>query len=229
MRTTAQLGIFAVLAATSGPLLGQATPGTVQTRKPATVSAAQEWDFNLTVDGYIIPDGTSYVNPVFTADHKWLHMEGRYNYENLRMGSLWFGYNTATGTLIRAPAGELDVAPMIGGVFGRTNGIAPGLEVTLNFKNKIEASLTNEYVFDTTSKSGNFYYAWPQLTYSPLGWLQVGAVAQHTVAYHTPVSIQRGFLVGVSHNAWELTTYVFNPGISGTTVVLELGVSFKGP
>ena len=106
MRTTAQLAIFAVLAATSSPLLGQATPGTVQTRKPATVSAAQEWDFNLTVDGYIIPDGTSYVNPVFTADHKWLHMEGRYNYENLRMGSMWFGYNTATGTLIMAPAGS---------------------------------------------------------------------------------------------------------------------------
>jgi hypothetical protein len=81
MRTTVQLAIFAVLAATSGPLLGQATPGTVQTRKAATVSAAQEWDFNLTVDGYIIPDGTSYVNPVFTADHNWLHMEGRYNYE----------------------------------------------------------------------------------------------------------------------------------------------------
>ena len=77
MRTTAQLAIFAVLAAASGPLFGQATPGTVQTRKPATVSAAQEWDFNLTVDGYIIADGTSYVNPVFTADHNWLHMEGR--------------------------------------------------------------------------------------------------------------------------------------------------------
>ena len=122
---------------------------------------------------------------------------------------------------------EFDVAPMFGGVFGRTNGIAPGLEVTLNFKNKIETSLTNEYVFDTTSKSGNFYYAWPQLTYSPLEWLQIGAVAQRTVAYHTPVNIQRGFLVGVSHNALELTTYVFNPGISGTTVVLELGVSFK--
>jgi hypothetical protein len=53
----------------------------------------QPWEYNLTVDGYIIPDGTSYVDPVFSADHNWLHLEARYNNENLRTGSLWVGYN----------------------------------------------------------------------------------------------------------------------------------------
>jgi len=225
MRIAPQLAVVLVLL---GHVLGQATPGTVQTRKAAAVTTATQWDFNLTVDGYIIPDGTSYVDPVFTADRNWLHLEARYQYENLRTGSLWFGYNYSHGDVDKGSTWEFDLTPMIGGVFGRTNGIAPGLEVSLNFKNKIEASLTNEYVFDTTSKSGNFYYAWPQLTYSPVEWLQVGAVAQHTVAYKSPVSVQRGFLVGFSHGAWEFTTYVFNPGIAGTNVVLELGVSFKG-
>ena len=51
MRSAAQLAILAVLAATSDPLLGQATPGTTQTRKSATGSAANKWDFNLTIDG----------------------------------------------------------------------------------------------------------------------------------------------------------------------------------
>ena len=51
----------------------------------------------------------------------------------------------------------LDVTPMIGGVFGRTNGIAPGCDASLTYK-KIELSISNEYVFDTTHKSGNFYY-----------------------------------------------------------------------
>ena len=55
----------------------------------------EQWEFNLTVDGYIIPDGISYVDPVFSADHKKLHLEARYNYENLHTGSVWVGYNFA--------------------------------------------------------------------------------------------------------------------------------------
>jgi hypothetical protein len=219
MRTTQQFVALAVLVVVSGKAHdAQATPGSAPIKTPA--AAAQPWEYNLTVDGYIIPDGTSYVDPVFTADYDWLHMEARYNYENLHTGSLWVGYNFSAGkTLV------LSVTPMIGGVFGRTNGIAPGCEASLTYK-KIEASISNEYVFDTTSKSGNFYYAWPQLTYSPVEWLHVGAVAQHTKAFHTAFNIQRGFLVGFSHKKWEFTTYVFNPGSAGTTVVLEAGVSF---
>ena len=103
-------------------------------------------------------------------------------------------------------------------------GIAPGCEASLSY-GKIELSVANEYVFDTGSKSGNFYYAWPQLTYSPLAWLRLGLVAQHTKAYQTSVSIQRGFLVGVSYKSVEFTTYIFDPEAQ-PTAVLEVGYSF---
>jgi hypothetical protein len=225
MITLRQFAMLAVLLCIGGPLPGQATPGSTHMKTPA--AEAPEWKYNVTVDGYIIPDGTSYVDPVFTADYSRLHLEARYNYENLRTGSLWVGYNFRRGDVDKGGKWELDAKPMVGGVFGRTNGIAPGLEIALKYKTKIEATITNEYVFDTTSKSGNFYYAWPQLAYSPVDWLQVGAVAQHTVAYHNGVNIQRGFLVGFWHGHWEYTTYVFNPGIAGTTVVLELGWDSK--
>ena len=86
--------------------------------------------------------------------------------------------------------------------------------------------ILNEYVFDTRGRSGNFYYSWPELTYSPVGWLRVGAVAQHTKAFETSLDVQHGFLVGVSHKHVEFTTYVFNVGWTDPTVVLELGVSF---
>ncbi len=168
----------------------------------------------------MIPHGQSYANPVFTADRDWLHLEARYNYENLRTGSLWAGYNFSAGKKL-----VLAVTPMIGGVFGRTNGIAPGCEASLTYK-KVELSISNEYVFDTTSKSGNFYYSWPQLTYSPTDWLRVGLVAQHTKAFQTALNVQRGFLVGFSHKKWEFTTYIFNAGWTDPTVVLEVGVSF---
>ncbi len=218
MKARLQLAVIALVVLLSGQALAQETPSSPPAQPPAT--AQNPWDFNLTVDGYIIPDGTSYVDPVFSANRNWLHLEARYNYENLRTGSLWVGYNFSAGKKL-----VLEVTPMIGGVFGRTNGIAPGCEASLTYK-KVELSISNEYVFDTTHKSGNFYYSWPQLTYSPTNWLRLGAVAQHLKAFQTSLDVQRGFLVGVSHKQWEFTTYVFNPETGNPTVVLEVGVNF---
>ena len=179
------------------------------------------WDFSVTVDGYLIEGEDGYAQPTFTADHKWLHLEARYNYENFHTGSIWGGYNFSWGR-----NWQFSVTPMVGGVFGRTNGIAPGCEASLAWK-ILTFSLDNEYVFDTTSKSGNFYYAWPQLTVQPLKWFNFGGVVQHTKAFQTDTNVQRGFFVGFQHKAVEFTTYVFEPGSSSTSVVLELGASFS--
>jgi hypothetical protein len=199
-------------------MLGQGTASSA----PAQSSNVSKnpWAFKLTIAGYIIPNETSYADPILTADRYGLHLEARYNDENLRTGSLWAGYNFSAGkTLV------LKVTPMIGGVFGRTTGIAPGCEASLTYK-KIELSISNEYVFDTTNKSASFYYSWPQITYSPVDWFRVGAAAQRTKAFQTSLDVQRGFLVGVSHKHVEFTTYIFNAGWTDPTVVLELGVSF---
>ncbi len=218
MKVARQFGAIAVTVLFVASALAQVSTGSA----PGTSadSSTNKWAYNLTIDGYIVPDDQSFVDPVFMADRNWLHLEARYNYENLRTSSLWVGYNFSAGKNV-----ELNITPMIGGVFGRTNGIAPGLEASLSYK-KFDLSISNEYVFDTTDQSESFYYSWPQLTYSPVDWLRVGAVAQHSKTYHTAVDIQRGFLVGVSHKKWEFTTYVFNPGFTDPTVVLEGGISF---
>ena len=117
------------------------------------------------------------------------------------------------------------ITPMIGGVFGRTTGVAPGCEASLTYK-KVELSVSNEFVFPTGKNATSFYYAWPQLTYAPFGWLRIGLVAQRTKAYHTELDTQRGFLVGFSHKKMDFTTYVFNAGWTQPTVVLEFRASF---
>jgi hypothetical protein len=183
-------------------------------------SASAVWEFAITGDGYIVPHQDGYFSPTLAADHGWLHLEARYNYENLRTGSLWAGYNFTAGKKLVFKA-----TPMIGGVFGRTNGIAPGCEASLTYKT-ISLSVSNEYVFDTGIKRSNFYYAWPQLTYSPVEWFRIGLVAQRTKAYHTTLDTQRGFLAGISHKNLEFTTYVFNAGWTTPTVVLEASYSF---
>ena len=193
---------------------------------PANPSATPQpppnvpWTFSITVDGYIPPDEDAYVNPWLTADHGWLHLEARYNYEDLRTGSVWVGYNFSAGKKL-----VLNVTPMIGGVFGRTTGVGPGCELSLSYW-KLKLLIPNEYVFDTTGSNRSFYYSTPELTYSPTGWLHVGLAAQHTKALETKFDVQRGFLVGFSHKHAEFTTYVYNAGFGDPTVDLEVAWSF---
>jgi hypothetical protein len=234
MRATSYCAAFFMVLLLAAHALGQkatatpAPPAKAAASSSASGSAQSDgegssqasWSASLVVSGYIIPDQDGYASPVFTAAHRRLHLEARYNYENLRTGSAWIGYNFTAGKQL-----ELSVTPMIGGVFGRTNGVAPGCEASLTYK-KIELSVSNEYVFDTGAKAGNFYYSWPQLTYSLKDWLRLGLVAQRSKAFQTKLDTQRGFLVGFNHKKAEFTTYIFNAGWTTPTVVLEAGWSF---
>jgi len=199
----------------------QVAAQTETSNAPASTAApANSWDFNVSVSGYLVSHGQSYASPTFTGDHGTLHVEARYNYEAQRTGSLWAGYNLSTGKKL-----VLDVTPLIGGVFGNLNGIAPGLEFTGTYK-KVQLYSANEYIFDTGTKAGNFFYTWTQFTYSPVGWFTVGYVMQRTRAYTTPLDVQRGPLVGFTYKKTNFTTQIFNPGEADPTVVLSLGYSF---
>ena len=178
------------------------------------------WTFNASISGYLVPQGQSYASPTFTADHNTLHLEARYNYEAQRTASLWVGYNWSWGKKF-----VLDATPMIGGVFGNVDGVAPGLEFTVTYK-KLQLYSANEYIFDTGASAHNFFYTWTQLTYSPRKWFTVGYVVQRTRAYHTPLDIQRGLLVGFTRKKLSFTTQFFNIGETDPTVVLSLGYSF---
>jgi hypothetical protein len=211
------LGALAAVVLLAGQVLSQTATAPPS---PSADAPANPWAFSLSTYGYIVPHQQSYVNPNFTADHSWLHLEARYNYENQETGSLWAGYNWSVGHKL-----QLAVTPMIGGVFGRTGGIAPGYETSLTYK-KVQLSTQGEYVFDLKDRSGSFFYSWMELTYSPLDWFNVGVAAQRTKAYHTDLDVQRGFLVGFSHKNVNFTTYVFNAGWTDPTVILSLGFNF---
>lgn len=216
MRTEQYLGL--VIAAI---FCASRLPAQTATSKPPTRTLqATPWKFNLSVDGYLVPQGQSYVSPIFTVDHSVLHLEARYNYEAQQTASLWVGYNWNVGTTL-----ALEATPMIGGVFGKLDGIAPGLELTVTY-HKFQLYSANEYVYDTTQKAGDFFYTWTQLTYSPKKWFTAGYVVQRTRAYNTPLDIQRGFLVGLTRKKASFTTQVFNLGQTDPTVVLTAGYGF---
>ena len=152
-------------------------------------------------------------------DRNWLHLEARYNYEDLETVSAWVGYNLSGG-------GKLawEFTPMLGGVFGNTTGIAPGYRGTLSWW-KLELYSEGEYVFDTGNSSDNFFYNWSELSLAPVDWFRFGLAVQRTKLYQTDFDLQRGFLVGFSFKRLDLTTYVFNPD-DQPTFVFAVGVSF---
>ena len=148
------------------------------------------WSFSASVYTYIVPDDRDYVQPTFTADRGWLHLEARYNYEALETGSAWVGYNFSGGEKL-----AWEFTPMLGGVFGDTTGIAPGYKGSLSWW-KLELYSEGEYVFDTGDSSDSFFYNWSELTLAPVDWFRFGLVTQRTRVYQTDRDIQRGLLVG---------------------------------
>jgi hypothetical protein len=214
--------VCVALVLSAGQALGQTTKAPVATNPPppAIENEAKQWSFSATAMGYLVPNSRDYMQPTITADRGWLHLEARYNYENLETGSAWLGYNFSGGQKL-----TWEVTPMLGGVFGNTTGIAPGYSGSLSWW-KVQLYSEGEYVLDTGNSSGNFLYNWSELSLAPAEWVRFGLVTQRTRVYHTDRDIQRGLLVGFSYKKLSFTAYVFNPDESRPTLVLAAGLQF---
>ena len=212
--------ITMITAALLDPVLATSQTTNTVDAMSAEHPTADEWSFSTSLFGYVVPESRDYINPNFTADHRWLHLEARYNYEALETGSLWIGYKYSTGENV-----VFEVTPMLGGVFGELTGVAPGGNLALSY-HRFEVSSQIEYVFDTGTSSGNFFYTWTELTYSPWDWFRAGVVIQRTKAYKSELDIQRGFLAGVSYKRADFAVYVFNLGWTDPTIVLSAGFNF---
>ncbi len=174
------------------------------------------WSFSASAYGFFVPESPSYLNPNVAADRGGLHLEARYNYEALETGSAWFGWKFGFGDAL-----SLELTPMLGGVFGSVNGIAPGLLLSLGWR-ELALSSQSEYLFDAAGRSGDFGYTWSELSWSPAEWFRTGLAVQRTRAYASPLDVQRGLLAAVSWRGVELATYVFNLGWTTPTVVVAV-------
>ena len=212
--------VVVVLAGHSALAQETKTTATAMKPAPAADASAKAWSFDASVYTYFVPDSHDTVSPVVMADRGWLHLETRYNYENFRTGSIWFGYNFSVGDKL-----VLDFTAMIGGVLGDTAGVAPGYRFSLSYW-KLELTSESEYVFDSRDSSQSFFYNWSELAVSPADWFRAGVVVQRTRLYGEDRDVQRGFLAGFSYKKANATAYVFNPDASKPTVVLALGLSF---
>lgn len=181
--------------------------------------AADNWDISPAINFYFIPDDF-FVLPIITFDRHRLHLEARYNYEDRETFSFWAGYNFEGGTKL-----SYAITPMIGGVVGNSNGVAPGLRFELAFR-RFTLSSESEYFFDLNKNENNFYYNWSDLSYSIKDWLWVGASGQRTKAFQSELDIQYGLLVGAGYKRWELNTYLYNVGSTDTFLMVAVSANF---
>jgi hypothetical protein len=178
------------------------------------------WSFSASASTYIVPDSGNFVQPTFSTDRGWLHLEARYNYEALHTGSVWVGYNFSGGEKL-----TWEFTPMLGGVFGDLTGIAPGYKGSLSWR-KLGLYSEGESVFDTGNFSDSFFYNWSELTLAPVDWFRFGLVTQRTRAYQSDRDIQRGGLVGFTYKKVELSAYFLNPDEDTPTFVIGVGLDF---
>jgi hypothetical protein len=201
----------------------QAADSATKAPAQATDVAARKWEFSASAYTYFVPDtedSNDYVQPTLTADRGWLHLEARYNYEAIGSGSAWFGVNLGGGENV-----TWTLTPMIGGVFGDTDGVAPGYKGSLGWR-KLELYSEGEWVFDAEDMASSFFYNWSELTYAPVESFWFGVVTQRTRAYQSDREIQRGLLVGFSWKRLEVVGHVFNPDDSKPIVVLSARLTF---
>ena len=181
---------------------------------------APSWTVSASAATYMVADDKNYVQPTVAVDRDWLHLEGRFNYEDRNTGSAWFGRNFEAGSTV-----TLEIAPMIGVAFGRTAGVAPGYKGTLQWR-VLDLYSEGEYLFDTGNSSDSFLYTWSEVGVSPRDWLRAGFAVQRTRVYQTELDTQRGLFAGVSFRRANISAYVFDSGGARPTVVLSVGASF---
>lgn len=196
------------------------TVAIVVSASAAAETTPSPWSVSVATYTYILQHDRDYVNPNVYLDRDWIHVEARFDYEDLDTASVWAGYNIDGGTDL-----VYQVTPMIGAVFGHMNGIAPGCEISLAYKGLLFSN-QSEYVFDAQTRASDFFYAWTELSYAPVRWMRFGAVMQHTKAFDTGLDVERGPLLGFSYGRFDFAVYVFNVDKPDPPVVLGIAASF---
>lgn len=191
---------------------------TISPETPDTISSA--WSFAASALHYILPVEKDFTIFIGSADYKALHLEARYNYEDLNTVSVFGGYRFETGYSF-----ILGVTPMAGFVFGNTDGVIPGLELDMTWR-KLDFYAESEYVIDFAGSENNYFYTWSELAITPLKHIRTGISANRTRLYQTELDLQRG--VFVQYSFWELTTGVhyFNPLSSNDFFIATLDYEF---
>jgi len=135
------------------------------------------------------------------------YLEARYNYEDIRTASLYFGKSFYVGKQT-----SFEIIPMIGGVVGTINGISPGFNCSLEYK-IFSASSESQYTFDMRNSDNSFYWDWTNFSFGVYKNLGVGGSVQiylprsgdatYTAGPMINLKFKHLLLEAFSYNIWQ--------------------------
>ncbi|ANE51241.1 hypothetical protein [Flavisolibacter tropicus] len=179
----------------------------------------KNWDVSAVALSVLTPDDF-FIVPVVYANYKRWHFEPRYNYESLKTFSLFAGYNIVGGKKF-----QYLLTPMLAGVVGRIDGIAPGLEADLAY-GRFRFYTEMEYLFDLNSSADSYYYAWSHFRFVINNWMSAGIAGGRNRVYQNDVKVQRGVSLGFSKKKLSITGFYYNPFTSDNYGALGVFMRF---
>lgn len=173
------------------------------------------WELSGTLLYSDPPGSEDRLTPIVYADRGPLHLEARYNYEDLETFSLFAGWTLETGDEIEAA-----FTPMIGAVAGQTDGIAPGLELDIVWK-RLEWYAEMEYLFDLDDSDDDFFYSWSTLTYGITDDFRAGLVTERSKIVDIDWSVQPGLALQYQGERFGVSLYAYEIGTDDSYSVLS--------
>ncbi len=189
---------------------------------PPPEAEEPQWELSASFFYSGPPDDHGYGTGIVYADRGALHLEGRYNYEDLDTASLWAGWTLAS----EGEQWSLAATPMLGAVFGQTEGVAPGVEVDASWW-RVGWYGEAEYLFDFEDSDDDFFYMWSTLKFGVTDWLRAGIVTERSKLVDTDLDVQRGLALEFTVDVVQLGLYTYNLGDEDDQYsVLSAAVSF---
>jgi hypothetical protein len=204
------------------PMPAQDPPGVEEPLDSAALAAGARPTWELALSAYFVdpPGEDGYTTTILYADRGPLHLEARYNYEDLNTVSLFAGWTFEVGDEVHAA-----LTPMLGGVFGDTNGVAPGLLVDADWR-RLNFYTEAEYVLDTDDSDDNYFYSWSTLMWQFTEVFAAGIVSERTKIFDTNRNLQVGFALQVTPGPIGVSLYAYNPGSDVDYTMLSVDFSF---
>jgi len=180
----------------------------------------RSWEFSVAGYGYAFPADDNVFLAVARADYGSMHLEARYNYEDLKTVSVFAGWTFSAGE-----AFTIDLTPMAGVAFGRTTGFIPAAEMSLGY-GSFDFYAEGEYLFDVHDRSANFAYSWLELGFTPGESVRAGLTAQRTRIFQSPLEVDRGLFVQLMPGPGVVSLYAFNLFTDSWFLVIGLEIAW---
>jgi len=132
------------------------------------------------------------------------YLEARYNYEDHRTVSLYFGKAFSFGK-----KAEWEIIPMIGGVYGKTIGISPGFNFQFEYK-RFSTFAQCQYTIDLKNINNSFLWDWTGFNINISKHFVLGAAVQVFQPNTGEPFYNAGPMISFHHQSFSIEAYAYN-------------------